>query len=84
MPISLIVLILLVLIAAPIILILILHSGNPFRTVEPPSKARLKKNEILEVQINCGRWKCPSCNDTNLETKDDCGSCGQRVKKVKA
>jgi uncharacterized protein (UPF0212 family) len=83
MPISMIVLILLVLIAAPIIVILIFHSGNPFRTVETPSKTHLKKNEILEIKITAGRWKCPSCNDTNLETKDDCGSCGQRVKKIR-
>jgi uncharacterized membrane protein len=83
MPISLIILILLVLIAAPVIIILIIHSGNPFRQHEISSKAHLKKNDILETKINSGRWRCPSCNDTNLEIKDDCGSCGQRVKKIK-
>ncbi|MFA5271474.1 MAG: hypothetical protein WC412_03920 [Candidatus Omnitrophota bacterium] len=82
MPISLIVLILLVLIAAPTIIILILHSGNPFRGQETSSKIHLKKNVILEVKVNSGRWRCPSCNDTNLEVKDDCGSCGQSVKKI--
>jgi len=84
MPISLIVLILLVLITAPIIIILIIHSGNPFGRQETSSKTHLKKDNILEVKVNSGRWRCPSCNDTNLEIKDDCGSCGQRVKKVKS
>ena len=84
MPINLIVLILLVLIAAPLIIILILHSGNPLGRHETSSKTHLKKDDILEAKINSGRWHCPSCNDTNLEVKDDCGSCGQRVRKIKS
>ncbi|MDD5584220.1 MAG: hypothetical protein PHV55_04095 [Candidatus Omnitrophica bacterium] len=45
------------------------------------SKAHFKKDEVLKVDVKDGRWKCPSCNDTNLEIKNDCGSCGQKVRK---
>ena len=57
------------------------HSGNPFRKEKTTSKSHLKKNETLKVNIKNGRWWCPSCGDSNLETKEDCGSCGQKVDK---
>jgi len=81
MPVSLIILILFVFLIAPIVITLIFHSGNPFRKEKNTSKSHLKKNETLKVNIKNGRWWCPSCGDSNLETKTDCGSCGQKVDK---
>jgi transposase-like protein len=54
---------------------------NFFGRKNTSSKAHLKKDEVLKVSVKDGRWKCPSCNDTNLEIKIDCGSCGQKVTK---
>lgn len=81
MPLSLIILILFVFLVGPIVITLILHSGNPFREEKNTSKSHLKKDEILRVNIKNGRWWCPSCGDSNLQAKEDCGSCGQKVKK---
>ncbi|MFA5008811.1 MAG: hypothetical protein WC546_06285 [Candidatus Omnitrophota bacterium] len=83
MPGSLLILILFVVLTAPILFILIFHAGSPFREQKSSSKVHLKKNETLKVNIKNGRWWCPSCGDTNLEAKEDCGSCGQRVDKTK-
>ncbi|MFA5337732.1 MAG: hypothetical protein WC330_05320 [Candidatus Omnitrophota bacterium] len=82
MPVSLLTLILFVILVTPIVIILILQSGNPFREEKNTSKSHLKKNETLDVNIKNGRWWCPSCGDSNLEAKEDCGSCGQKVKKA--
>ncbi|MDD5195044.1 MAG: hypothetical protein PHQ96_05150 [Candidatus Omnitrophica bacterium] len=54
-----------------------------FRTKRGPSKVPLRKETALRATVKDGRWLCPSCNDTNLEIKDDCGSCGQKVTKSK-
>jgi hypothetical protein len=81
MPVSLILLILFVFLLGPIVIILILHSGNPFRKEKSTSKSHLKKTETLKVNVKNGRWWCPSCGDSNLEIKNDCGSCGQKVEK---
>ncbi|MDD4955321.1 MAG: hypothetical protein PHP17_04705 [Candidatus Omnitrophica bacterium] len=81
MSLSFILIMLFVFVAGPVIVILILHSGNPFRKEKNTSKSHLKKNETLKVNLKNGRWWCPSCGDSNLPAKDDCGSCGQKVDK---
>jgi hypothetical protein len=82
MSIHLILLVLFVFLVGPIVLALIFHSGNPFRVEKNTSKSHLKKKETLRVAVKNGRWWCPSCGDSNLEAKADCGSCGQKVEKA--
>lgn len=54
----------------------------PFlRRLDDFPKKHLKKDAILKVIPENGRWTCPSCNEANLEAYDVCSECGQEVEK---
>jgi len=41
----------------------------------------LRKDGILKVAPANGKWICPSCKESSLESYDVCSNCGQEVSK---
>jgi len=44
-------------------------------------KQDLKKDEIIKIVVEDGRWICPSCNEPSNEVYDVCSNCGQEIEK---
>ncbi len=56
---------------------------SPLHKLDKLPSEHLRKNEILKVIVQEGKWICPSCNNPSLEIYDTCDICGQEIDKIR-